>query len=166
MLLCLCVPPIKHVSCSPLVFSPSLNREGGGGSSPSLNNDWQNLQIQPVVCHREGRWGPAQNAMGPWPKLLVVVMTVRKAVRAATITFTAISIIRFVFMRIRYYWLRFPLLIVAVARVYTAAADVSHTLGAQSEAHVAQSRQCYRVAFSSPSFDHLAGCIPACKNLI
>ena len=35
----------------------------------------------------------AQN--GPYPMQLVVVMAVRKAVRAATTTFTAISIIRF-----------------------------------------------------------------------
>ena len=37
--------------------------------------------------------------MGPWPMQLVVVMAVRKAVSAATITFTAISIIRF-FIRV------------------------------------------------------------------
>ena len=36
--------------------------------------------------------------MGPCPMQLVVVMAVRKAVRAATITFTATSIIRFVFI--------------------------------------------------------------------
>ena len=36
-----------------------------------------------------------QKVMGPWPMQLVVVMAVRKAVSAATMTFTAISIIRF-----------------------------------------------------------------------
>ena len=39
-----------------------------------------------------------QSVMGPKPMQLVVVMAVRKAVRAATITFTATSTIRF-FMR-------------------------------------------------------------------
>ena len=36
--------------------------------------------------------------MGPCPMHEVVVTAVRKAVRAATITFTATSIIRFVFI--------------------------------------------------------------------
>ena len=36
--------------------------------------------------------------MGPCPMHEVVVMAVRKAVRAATITFTATSTIRFVFI--------------------------------------------------------------------
>ena len=40
----------------------------------------------------------AQRAIGPCPKQLVVVMAVRKAVRAATTTFTATSTIRFVFI--------------------------------------------------------------------
>ena len=39
-----------------------------------------------------------QSVMGPKPMQLVVVMAVRKAVSAATITFTATSTIRF-FMR-------------------------------------------------------------------
>ena len=40
----------------------------------------------------------AHRAIGPCPIQLVVVMAVRKAVRAATITFTATSTIRFVFI--------------------------------------------------------------------
>ena len=36
---------------------------------------------------------------------LVVVMAVRKAVRAATMTFTAISIIRFFILMVNGYWL-------------------------------------------------------------
>jgi len=36
--------------------------------------------------------------IGPWPIHEVVVMAVRKAVRAATTTFTATSITRFVFI--------------------------------------------------------------------
>ena len=36
-----------------------------------------------------------QKVMGPWPMQLVVVMAVRKAVSAATMTFTAISMNRF-----------------------------------------------------------------------
>ena len=39
-----------------------------------------------------------QKLMGPCPMQLVVVMAVRKAVRAATITFTAISRILFDFI--------------------------------------------------------------------
>ena len=41
------------------------------------------------------RDGVRQNVIGPWPMQLVVVMAVRKAVSAATTTFTAISITLF-----------------------------------------------------------------------
>ena len=41
---------------------------------------------------------PRQNEIGPCPMHEVVVMAVRKAVRAATITFATISTIRFVFI--------------------------------------------------------------------
>ena len=41
---------------------------------------------------------PSYIGIGPCPIQLVVVMAVRKAVRAATITFTATSTIRFVFI--------------------------------------------------------------------
>ena len=44
----------------------------------------------------------AQRAIGPYPIQLVVVTAVRKAVSAATITFTATSTIRFVFIIINY----------------------------------------------------------------
>ena len=44
----------------------------------------------------------AQRAIGPYPIQLVVVTAVRKAVSAATITFTTTSINRFVFIIINY----------------------------------------------------------------
>ena len=44
----------------------------------------------------------AHRAIGPYPIQLVVVTAVRKAVSAATITFTATSTIRFVFIIINY----------------------------------------------------------------
>ena len=55
---------------------------GDCGRGESL---WVSVQMRELV----------QNASGPWPMQLVVVMAVRKAVSAATMTFTAISIKRF-----------------------------------------------------------------------
>ena len=42
--------------------------------------------------------GTVQMTIGPWPKHDVVLMAVRKAVSAATITFTANSMMRCFFM--------------------------------------------------------------------
>ena len=58
------------------------------------------MSVSPFRC--EYACVCAQNAMGPWPMQLVVVMAVRKAVRAATTIFTAISISRAFFMIIGY----------------------------------------------------------------
>ena len=44
----------------------------------------------------------AHRAIGPYPIQLVVVTAVRKAVRAATITFTTTSINRFFFITLNY----------------------------------------------------------------
>ncbi|MBO7647081.1 MAG: hypothetical protein J6S56_03170 [Bacteroidales bacterium] len=50
---------------------------------------WHHNGASPFLHH------PSHISMGPRPMQLVVVMAVRKAVSAATTTFTAISIIRF-----------------------------------------------------------------------
>ena len=49
----------------------------------------------PVVARGAGT---VQMPMGPWPKHDVVLMAVRKAVSAATITFTANSMMRCFFI--------------------------------------------------------------------
>ena len=61
--------------------------------------------------------------MGPLPMQLVVVMAVRKAVSAATITFTAISMKLFFFITDNVYWL-FALVKVATLRVSVVTAAV------------------------------------------
>ena len=45
-----------------------------------------------------------QMTIGPWPMHEVVLMAVRKAVSAATITFTANSMIRCFFMRFSFFF--------------------------------------------------------------
>ena len=55
------------------------------------------LSLFPLLSRRGQGWSdpPLYIAIGPSPIQLVVVMAVRKAVSAATTTFTAISTIRF-----------------------------------------------------------------------
>ena len=47
--------------------------------------------------------GSVQMTIGPWPRHDVVLMAVRKAVSAATITFTANSMIRCFFIRFSFF---------------------------------------------------------------
>ena len=47
--------------------------------------------------------GSVQMTIGPWPKHEVVLMAVRKAVSAATRTFTANSMIRCFFIRFSFF---------------------------------------------------------------
>ena len=58
---------------------------------------------------------PSYIGIGPCPIQLVVVMAVRKAVRAATITFTATSTIRFVFILLTSSFLHHPSILSQVA---------------------------------------------------
>ena len=48
--------------------------------------------------------GSVQMTIGPWPKHEVVLMAVRKAVSAATRTFTANSMIRCFFIRFSFFF--------------------------------------------------------------
>jgi len=61
----------------------------------------------------------AHRAIGPCPIQLVVVMAVRKAVRAATITFTATSTIRFVFITFTVHYSLFTIHCLVLSQVAT-----------------------------------------------
>ena len=63
---------------------------------------------------------PSYIGIGPCPIQLVVVMAVRKAVRAATITFTATSTIRFVFITFIFQSSKFKVHRLVLSQVATA----------------------------------------------
>ena len=96
---------IRHVETLVLVC-------GNNKKSPISSTKLHKIKTaEPILRMSRRILSFAQRAIGPCPIQLVVVMAVRKAVRAATITFTATSTIRFVFITFTFQSSKFNVLV-------------------------------------------------------